>query len=134
MNPKKEIKHFFEKILKVKVEIEGETPTIEELDKKNFIIFVDSYKQAIKRSMKVDDKYNLNLWDWDNLFAQSLEGLIFFTFDEQIAEVILWYVYEHGLAEDESDWIVTDPEGVNHKIETAEDLYNFIHHLEKFLS
>jgi hypothetical protein len=132
MNPKKDLKHFFEKILKVKVDIEGETPTTEELDKKNFIIFVDSYRQAIKRSKKVDDKYNLNLWDWDNLFAQSLEGLIFFTFDEVVAEVILWFIYEHDLAEDENDWIVSDPEGDPHKIETAEDLYNFILHLEKF--
>jgi hypothetical protein len=132
MNPKKDLKHFFEKILKVKVDIEGETPTTEELDKKNFIIFIDSYRQAIKRSKKVDDKYNLNLWDWDNLFAQSLEGLIFFTFDEVVAEVILWFIYEHDLAEDENDWIVSDPEGDPHKIETAEDLYNFILHLEKF--
>jgi hypothetical protein len=132
MNPKKDLKHFFEKILKVKVDIEGETPTTEELDKKNFIIFVDSYRQAIKRSKKVDDKYNLNLWDWDNLFAQSLEGLIFFTFDEVVAEVILWFIYEHDLAEDENDWIVSDPDGNPHKIETAEDLYNFILHLEKF--
>jgi hypothetical protein len=81
--------------------------------------------------MEVDDKHNLNLWEWDNLYAQSLEGLIYFAFDEYIAEVILWFIYEHDLVEDESDWVITDPEENQHLIKTSEDLYELVLKLEK---
>ena len=131
MSTKKDLKDFFNKVLGVSIEIQGEDPTPEVLDKKNFITFVDSYKKAVKRSMEVDDKYNLNLWEWDNLYAQSLEGLIYFTFDEYIAEVILWFIYEHDLVEDESDWVITDPEENQHLIKTSEDLYELVLKLEK---
>jgi hypothetical protein len=131
MSTKKDLKDFFNQILRVPIEIQGEDPTPEVLDKKNFITFVDSYKKAVKRSMEVDDKHNLNLWEWDNLYAQSLEGLIYFTFDEYIAEVILWFIYEHDLVEDESDWVITDPEENQHLIKTSEDLYELVLKLEK---
>ena len=131
MSTKKDLKDFFNKVLGVPIEIQGEDPTPEVLDKKNFITFVDSYKKAVKRSMEVDDKHNLNLWEWDNLYAQSLEGLIYFTFDEYIAEVILWFIYEHDLVEDESDWVITDPEENQHLIKTSEDLYELVLKLEK---
>jgi hypothetical protein len=131
MSTKKDLKDFFNKVLGVSIEIQGEDPTPEVLDKKNFITFVDSYKKAVKRSMEVDDKHNLNLWEWDNLYAQSLEGLIYFTFDEYIAEVILWFIYEHDLVEDESDWVITDPEENQHLIKTSEDLYELVLKLEK---
>jgi len=131
MSTKKDLKDFFNKVLGVSIEIQGEDPTPEVLNKKNFITFVDSYKKAVKRSMEVDDKHNLNLWEWDNLYAQSLEGLIYFTFDEYIAEVILWFIYEHDLVEDESDWVITDPEENQHLIKTSEDLYELVLKLEK---
>jgi hypothetical protein len=131
MSTKKDLKDFFNKVLGVSIEIQGEDPTPEVLDKKNFITFVDSYKKAVKRSMEVDDKHNLNLWEWNNLYAQSLEGLIYFTFDEYIAEVILWFIYEHDLVEDESDWVITDPEENQHLIKTSEDLYELVLKLEK---
>lgn len=131
MNPKKDLKEFFTNLLNTPVEIQGEILTPESQERKNFITFVDSYKKAIDRSKEADDKYSLNLWEWDNLFAQSLEGLIFFTFDDYIAELVLWYVYEHDLVESEEDWIVTDPEGNPHMIKNAEDLYDLILLLEK---
>jgi hypothetical protein len=131
MNPKKDLKEFFTRLLNTPVEIQGEILTPESQERKHFITFVDSYKKAINRSKEADDKYSLNLWDWDNLFAQSLEGLIFFTFEDYIAELILWYVYEHDLVESEEDWIVTDPEGNPYMIKNAEDLYDLILLLEK---
>ena len=131
MNPKKDLKKFFENLIGTPVEIQGEVYTPEQLEKKNFITFVDSYKDAVTRSSQVDEKYSLNLWEWDNLYAQSLEGLIMFTFDAPVAELILWYVYEHDLTEDESDWVITLDEKKSYKIKTAEDLYNLILIIEK---
>lgn len=131
MNPKKDLKKFFENLIGTPVEIQGEVYTPEQLEKKNFITFVDSYKDAVTRSSQVDEKYSLNLWEWDNLYAQSLEGLIMFTFDAPVAELILWYVYEHDLTEDESDWVITLDEKKSYKIKTAGDLYDLILIIEK---
>ena len=53
-----------------------------------------------------------------------------YTFKEEVAEVILWYIYEHSLAEDQEDKIVNfgDEQLV---IETSEDLYELICLVEK---
>ena len=125
MEPKKDFKKFFQKMFDTPIEIRGEILTPEERVKKNFIIFVENYKKAITRSNEVQEKYSLDLWGWEDTFAKSLEGLIYYTFDDEVAEVVLWYIYEHSLSESEEDKIVNYGEE-QFIIETAEDLYNLI--------
>jgi len=125
MEPKKDFKKFFQKMFDTPIEIQGEILTPEERVKKNFIIFVENYKKAITRSNEVQEKYGLDLWGWEDTFAKSLEGLIYYTFDDEVAEVVLWYIYEHSLSESEEDKIVNYGEE-QFTIETAEDLYNLI--------
>ena len=125
MDPKKDFKKFFQKMFDTPVDIQGEILTSEELTKKNFVIFVDNYKQAILRSREAQEKFGLDFWSWEDLFAKSLEGLIYYTFDDEVTEVILWYIYEHSLAEDQEDKIVNFGDET-FVIETAEDLYNLI--------
>jgi hypothetical protein len=125
MDPKKDFKKFFQKMFDTPIEIQGEVLTPDQLDRKNFIIFVENYKKAILRSREAQEKFGLDFWSWEDLFAKSLEGLIYYTFDDEVAEVILWYIYEHSLAEDQEDKIINfgDEQFV---IETAEDLYDII--------
>ena len=125
MDPKKDFKKFFQKMFDTPIEIQGEVLTPDQLDRKNFIIFVDNYKKAILRSREAQEKFGLDFWSWEDLFAKSLEGLIYYSFDEEVADVILWYIYEHSLAEDQEDKIINfgDEQFV---IETAEDLYDII--------
>ena len=125
MDPKKDFKKFFQKMFDTPVEIQGEVLTPEALTKKNFIIFVENYKKAVVRSQEVQEKYGLDLWNWEDLFAKSLEGLIYYTFDDEVTEVILWYIYEHSLAESQEDKIVNFGDEA-FVIETAEDLYDLI--------
>ena len=112
------------------VEIQGVVLTTEELAKKNFIIFVNNYKTAVFRSQEITEKFGLDLWSWEDMFAKSLEGLINYAFNPESVEVILWYVYEHSLAEEEGDYVVTYGED-EYIIKTAEDLYDLILLLEK---
>ena len=125
MDPKKDFKKFFQQLFDTPVDIQGEILTSEELTRKNFINFVDNYKKAILRSREAQEKFGLDFWSWEDLFAKSLEGLIYYTFEDEVAEVILWYVYEHSLAEDQEDKIVNFGEEA-FTIETAEDLYDLI--------
>jgi hypothetical protein len=125
MDPKKDFKKFFQQLFDTPVDIQGEILTSEELTKKNFITFVDNYKKAILRSREAQEKFGLDFWSWEDLFAKSLEGLIYYTFEDEVAEVILWYIYEHSLAEDQEDKIVNFGEEA-FTIETAEDLYDLI--------
>ena len=130
MEPKKDFKKFFQKMFDTPVEIQGVVLTTEELAKKNFTIFVDNYKKAVTRSQEVQEKFGLDLWSWEDMFAKSLEGLINYAFSPESVEVILWYIYEHSLIEDESDYIVTYGED-NFIIKTTEDLYELILLLEE---
>jgi hypothetical protein len=125
MDPKKDFKKFFQKMFDTPIEIQGEVLTPEALDRKNFIIFVENYKKAVIRSQEIQEKFSLDLWPWEDMFAKSLEGLIYYSFDGEVADVILWYIYEHSLAEDQEDKIINfgDEQFV---IETAEDLYDII--------
>ena len=125
MDPKKDFKKFFQIIFDTPVEIQGVVLTPQELAKKNFTIFVDNYKKSVTRSQEVQEKFGLDLWNWEDLFAKSLEGLIYYTFDDEVAEVILWYIYEHSLAESQEDKIVNFGDEA-FVIETAEDLYDLI--------
>jgi hypothetical protein len=130
MNPKKDFKKFFQKMFDTPVEIQGEILTPEETIKKNFIAFVDSYKTATTRSQELNDKFGLDLWGWEDIFAKSLEGLINYSFTPEAVEVILWYVYEHSLVEDEGDYVVTYGED-EYIIKTSDDLYKLVLLLEK---
>lgn len=130
MDPKKDFKKFFQKMFDTPVEIQGVVLTPEELARKNFTIFVDNYKKAVTRSQEVQEKFGLDLWSWEDMFAKSLEGLINYAFSPESVEVILWYVYEHSLAEDESDYIVTYGED-DFIVKTTEDLYEIILLLEE---
>ena len=125
MDPKKDFKMFFQKMFNTPIDIQGEILTSEELTKKNFITFVDNYKKAILRSREAQEKFGLDFWSWEDLFAKSLEGLIYYTFEDEVAEVILWYIYEHSLAEDQEDKIVNFGDEA-FVIETSEDLYDLI--------
>ena len=125
MDPKKDFKKFFQKLFDTPVDIQGEILTSEELTRKNFIIFVDNYRKAVIRSQEIQEKFGLDLWSWEDLFAKSLEGIIYYTFEEEVAEVILWYIYEHYLAEGPEDKIVNFGEE-QFMIETSEDLYDLI--------
>jgi len=125
MDPKKDFKKFFQKLFDTPVDIQGEILTSEELTRKNFINFVDNYKKAILRSREAQEKFGLDFWSWEDLFAKSLEGLIYYTFEDEVAEIILWYIYEHSLAEDQEDKIVNFGEEA-FTIETSEDLYDLI--------
>ena len=125
MDPKKDFKKFFQKMFDTPIEIQGVILTPEAQTRKNFIIFVENYKKAVTRSQEVQEKFGLDLWAWEDMFAKSLEGLIYYSFGEEVAEVILWYIYEHSLVESEEDKIVNygDEQFI---IETAEDLYDLI--------
>jgi hypothetical protein len=130
MDPKKDFKKFFQKMFDTPVEMQGVVLTPEELSKKNFIIFVDNYKTATFRSQEITDKFGLDLWSWEDIFAKSLEGLINYSFTPETVEVILWYVYEHSLAEDEGDYVVTYGED-EYIIKNSDDLYKLVLLLEK---
>lgn len=130
MEPKKDFKKFFQKMFDTPVEIQGVTLTPQELDRKNFITFVNNYKTAVFRSQEIQEKFGLDLWSWEDMFAKSLEGLISYSFTPESVEVILWYVYEHTLAEEEGDYVVTYGED-EYIIKTADDLYDLVLLLEE---
>ena len=125
MDPKKDFKKFFQKVFDTPIDIQGEILTSEELTRKNFITFVDNYRKAVIRSQEMQEKFGLDLWSWEDLFAKSLEGIIYYTFEDEVAEVILWSIYEHYLAEDPEDKIINFGEE-QFMIETSEDLYDLI--------
>ena len=125
MDPKKDFKKFFQKVFDTPIDIQGEILTSEELTRKNFITFVDNYRKAVIRSQEIQEKFGLDLWSWEDLFAKSLEGIIYYTFEEEVAEVILWYIYEHYQAEDPEDKVIIFGEE-QFMIETSEDLYDLI--------
>jgi len=130
MEPKKDFKKFFQKMFDTPVEIQGVTLTPQELARKNFTMFVNNYKTAVFRSQEIQEKFGLDFWSWEDMFAKSLEGLINYTFSPESVEVILWYVYEHTLAEEEGDYVVTYGED-EYIIKTADDLYDLVLLLEE---
>lgn len=126
-----EITEFFNSILGVEVEIDCVILSEEEKEKRNFLIFVDNYRNAVSRSAKLHEEFGIDIWAYEDIYAKSLEGLIYLAFPEEVAELILWYIYEHPLAESNEDRTLQDTNGKEYLIETTEELYNLILILEK---
>jgi hypothetical protein len=126
-----EITGFFNSILGVEVEVDCVILNEEEKEKRNFLIFVDNYRNAVSRSAKLHEEFGIDIWAYEDTYAKSLEGLIYLAFPEDVAEVILWYIYEHPLAESDEDRTLQDTNGGKYLIETTEELYNLILILEK---
>ena len=116
----------FNSVLGVEVEFDGVILTDEQKEKRNFLTFVDNYRNAVIRSTKLHEEYGIDVWAYEDTYAKSLEGLIYLAFPEDIAEVILWYVYEHPLAESDEDKTLNDTDGNQYVINTSEELYNLI--------
>ena len=126
-----EITEFFNSILGVEVEVDCIILNEEEKEKRNFLIFVDNYRNAVSRSAKLHEEFGIDIWAYEDTYAKSLEGLIYLAFPEEVAELILWYIYEHPLAESDEDKTLQDTNGKKYLIETTEELYNLILILEK---
>jgi len=126
-----DIRSLFSSVLGVEVEIDGQILSEVEKEKRNFLIFVDNYRTAVIRSAELHKAYGIDIWAYEDMYAQSLEGLIYLAFPEDIAEVILWYIYEHPLAESDEDRTLHDTDGNEYIIQTTEELYNLILTLEK---
>jgi len=121
-----DIVNLFNSVLGVEVEFDGVILTDEQKEKRNFLIFVDNYRNAILRSLKLQEEFGIDAWAFEDTYAKSLEGLIYLAFPEDIAEVILWYVYEHPLAESDEDKTLNDSNGNQYIIHTSEELYKLI--------
>jgi hypothetical protein len=126
-----DIRSLFSSVLGVEVEIDGQILSEAEKEKRNFLIFVDNYRTAVIRSTELHKAYGIDIWAYEDMYAKSLEGLIYLAFPEDIAEVILWYIYEHPLAESDEDRTLHDTDGNEYIIQTTEELYNLILTLEK---
>lgn len=121
-----DIVSLFNSVLGIEVEFDGVILTEEQKEKRNFLTFVDNYRNAVIRSTKLHEEYGIDVWAYEDTYAKSLEGLIYLAFPEDIAEVILWYIYEHPLAESDEDKTLNDTEGNQYIINTSEELYNLI--------
>jgi len=132
MNPKKDFKDYFEKVLGAKVEIQGQSLSLKERERTNFINFIEGYRKVIQRSITLQKQYEVNFYSWDVGFIEALESLINFTFDKHLSKLITWYVYRHPFITDEDEKIIVDPDGNTHLVENAEDLYELILLLEKY--
>jgi hypothetical protein len=124
------IKALFNSVLGVDIEIDGQILSEADKEKRNFLMFIDSYREAVLRSTHLHETHGIDLWSYEDIYAKSLEGLISLTFPEDVAELILWYVYEHPLAETDDDKTVSDSEGNTYLITNSEELYQLIITLE----
>ena len=132
MNPMKDFKDYFEKVLGATIEIQGQSTNPKEQERTNFINFIESYRKVIQRSIELQKQYEVNFYSWDVLFVEALENLINFTFDKPLSKLITWYVYRHPFITDENEKIIIDPDGNSHPVENAEDLYELILLLESY--
>ena len=130
MNPKRDFKEYFEKVLGTKIEIQGKSVNSKDQERYCFVSFIDNYRKAIQRTILLQKEHDINFYSWDSLFAESIESLINFTIDKELSKLILWFIYKHPFVEKEEEKIITDPNGNPHLIETSEDLYELILLLE----
>lgn len=125
------IKKLFENILGVEVEVQGFAPNQNDIDRKLFCDFVETFRNSVIKSVKIEEEFGLNMTLWDSNMIHAIECLIKFTMDSTLHELIMWYTCEHPFLEEEKQ-VLIGPDEKTYPIKNGNDLYNFILLLEVY--
>jgi hypothetical protein len=99
--------------------------TKEDTQRELFLTNIPLLEHILARGVMLDSDYGFNTIKYDEPFYQIIDSLIYMHFDEDAAELIMFYLYER-INPDGTLNTVTDINGDEFLLENAEDLWSFV--------
>ena len=92
-------------------------------EKDVFISIIDSLQKNVDRSINLYSEYNIDLFDYDAFYLEVIEDLFLLKYGPAIAEIVIWYLYERQILNEEGKLTVLPLTLENNETKESEDLY-----------
>jgi hypothetical protein len=92
-------------------------------EKDVFISIVDSLQKNIDRSISLYSEHNIDLFDYDAFYLEVIEDLFLLKYGPAISEIVIWYLYERQILNEEGKLTVLPLTLENNETKESEDLY-----------
>ena len=92
-------------------------------EKDVFISIIDSLQKNIDRSINLYSEYNIDLFDYDAFYLEVIEDLFLLKYGPAISEIVVWYLYERKILDEEGKLVVLSLTLENNETKESEDLY-----------
>ena len=99
--------------------------TKEDTQRELFLTNIPLLEHILARGIMLDSDYGFNTIKYDEPFYQVIDSLLYMHFDEDAAELIMFYLYER-INPDGTLNTVTDINGDEFLLENAEDLWTLV--------
>ena len=99
--------------------------TKEDTQRELFLTNIPLLEHILARGVMLDSDYGFNTIKYDEPFYQVIDSLLYMHFDEDAAELIMFYLYER-INPDGTLNTVTDINGDEFLLENAEDLWTLV--------
>ena len=103
-------------------------------EKETFIETVVLLEHCWLRTNFLHEEVKIDLWNYEENYYKVIENLIFMKYSEEIANLILWYVYDRFDADGKIlglDVIFPGKEPKRHILKSPTDLWNLIEKINK---
>lgn len=125
MNKAEDYKGLLEKILKTTITLHNMKDSPNFQRRKLFIEIVEGIMLLDSKTKELYKTTGINLLEWENDYFKVIEQLLELCFGPNISEIISIYIYADPETED-YQVSYTKPDGTEVKVETPEDLYDYV--------
>jgi hypothetical protein len=124
-DPMKQFQDQLNKLIGTESTIKRRKKTKEDTQREIFLSTIPLLEHILTRGIMLESDYGFNTIRYDEPFYQIIDSLIYLHFDEDAAELIMFYLYER-LNPDGTVNEVTDINGDVVSLENAEDLWTLV--------
>jgi hypothetical protein len=121
-DPLKKLQDQMKKLIGTDSTVKRRKKTKEETQREVFLTTIPLLEHILNRGIMLESDYGFNTVMYDEPFYQIIDSLIYMHFDEDAADLIMFYLYER-VNPDGTFNFVTDINGDEFSLENAEDLW-----------
>jgi len=121
-DPLKKLQDQMKKLIGSDSTVKRRKKTKEDTQREVFLTNIPLLEHILNRGIMLESDYGFNTVMYDEPFYQIIDSLIYMHFDEDAADLIMFYLYER-VNPDGTFNFVTDINGDEFSLENAEDLW-----------
>ena len=121
-DPLKKLQDQMKKLIGTESTVKRRKKTKEDTHREVFLTTIPLLEHILNRGIMLESDYGFNTVMYDEPFYQIIDSLIYMHFDEDAADLIMFYLYER-VNPDGTFNFVTDINGDEFSLENAEDLW-----------
>jgi hypothetical protein len=124
-DPLKQLQDQMKKLIGTDSTVKRRKKTKEDTQRELFLTNIPLLEHILIRGVMLDSDYGFNTTQYDEPFYQIIDSLIYMHFDEDAADLIMFYLYERVNPDGTFNAII-DINGDEILLETTEDLWTLV--------